>query len=177
MRRLIALTAVAAALTGLAMTSAAQAAGNQDATAATAPGALVPPPPAGMGQVVFFRPGKFVGSAIRCTVREDGKMVGRAGNGKYFVLPATPGPHRFTTKTEATDTLNVEVEPDETTYVKCSIGMGVMAGRPNLSPATADDFASVAHKIKPVDAAEMAKDIAEDEKDRAKAGATTAAGN
>lgn len=147
-------------------------AGDSDKTAA-----VIPVPAAGQGQVVFFRPGKFVGSAIRCTVREDGKMVGRAGNGKYFVLPATPGPHRFTTKTEATDTLNVEVEPDETTYVKCSIGMGVMAGRPNLSPATAEEFAKVAHKIKPVDAEEMAKDIAEDEKDRAKASPAASAGN
>jgi hypothetical protein len=129
--------------------------------------AVIPAPAAGTGQVVVFRPSKFVGSAIRCTVREDGKMVGRAGNGRYFVIPAAPGPHRYTTKTEATDTLNVEVEPDETTYMKCAIGMGLVAGRPNLSPATADDFAKVAGKIKPVDAEEMAKDIAEDEAEKA----------
>jgi hypothetical protein len=174
MRKWIVMAAAATALSGLAV-PAAQAAGKEEAEA-SAKVAVIPPPAPGMGQVVFFRPGKFVGSAIRCTVREDGKMVGRAGNGKYFVLPATPGPHRFTTKTEATDTLNVEVEPDETTYVKCAIGMGVMAGRPNLSPATAEDFGKVAHKIKLADTEEMAKDIAEDEKDRAKA-AATAAGN
>jgi hypothetical protein len=138
--------------------------------------ATIAAPAAGTGQIVVFRPSKFVGSAIRCTVREDGKMVGRAGNGKYFVIPAAPGAHRLTTKTEATDTLNVEVEPDETTYVKCSIGMGVMAGRPNLSPASAEDFAKVAHKIKGVDAEDMAKDIAEDEAERA-AKATASAGN
>ena len=137
-------------------------------------GAVIAAPAPGMGQVVVFRPSKFVGSAIRCTVREEGKMVGRAGNGKYFVIPANPGAHRFTTKTEATDTLNLEVEPDETTFVKCSIGMGLMAGRPNLSPATAEDFAKVAHKIKPVDAEDMAKDIAEDDADRAKAAAGAA---
>jgi hypothetical protein len=123
----------------------------------------VPAPPAGQGQVVFFRPGAFVGSAIRCTVREDGKMIGRAGNGRYFIVPATPGKHSFTTKTEATDTLNVEVEPDETTYVKCKIGMGVVAGRPNLSPATAEEFSQVSIKLKPQDADEMAKDIAKDQ--------------
>ncbi|HMI40127.1 MAG TPA: DUF2846 domain-containing protein [Sphingomicrobium sp.] len=135
-------------------------------------------PAAGQGQVVFFRPGKFVGSAIRCTVREDGKMLGRAGNGHYFVVSAAPGAHRYTTKTEATDTLNVEVEPDETTYVKCSIGMGVMAGRPNLSPATPEDFGQVAHKIKPTDMADIAKDIAKDDAERAsKAPAAAAASN
>ena len=139
-----------------------------------APAAISLPAPApGQGQVVFFRPSAFVGSAIRCTVREDGKMIGRAGNGRYFVVPATPGKHSFTTKTEATDTLNVEVEPDETTYVKCKIGMGVVAGRPNLSPATAEDFAKVAAKIKPQDAEDMAKAIAEDEAEQARKAAKT----
>jgi hypothetical protein len=166
MRKLMMLMTAATALT----------AAPSVAGAAEKAAAVIPAPAAGMGQVVVFRPSKFVGSAIRCTVREEGKMVGRAGNGRYFVISATPGAHRFTTKTEATDTLNVEVEPDETTYVKCAIGMGVVAGRPNLSPATAEDFAKVAHKVKPVDAAEMAKDIAEDEADQAKATAA-AAGN
>src|SRR3990170_3477052 len=158
MRKLLFLMAAATALTAVPAIA---------AKPAKAP-AVVPAPAPGTGQVVFFRPGKYVGSAIRCTVREDGKMLGRVGNGKYFVLPATPGAHRFTTKTEATDTLNVEVEPDETTYVKCAIGMGLVAGRPNLSPATAEDFGKVAHKIKPTDLEDMAKDIAKDEAELAK---------
>ena len=166
MRKLIFLMAAVTTLTAV------------PAIAADKAPAVISAPAAGTGQVVFFRPGKFVGSAIRCTVREDGKMIGRAGNGNYFVFPATPGAHRFTTKTEATDTLNIEVEPDETTYVKCAIGMGVMAGRPNLSPATAEDFGKVAHKIKPADAEEMAKDIAKDETERAaKGAAATTASN
>lgn len=136
--------------------------------------ATISPPAAGQGQVVFFRPSAFVGSAIRCTVREDGKMIGRAGNGRYFVVPAAPGKHTYTTKTEATDTLNVEVEPDETTYVKCKIGMGLVAGRPNLSPATPDDFTKVAAKLKAQDAEDMAKAIAEDEAEQAKKAAKTA---
>ena len=166
MRKLMFLMAAATALTAV------------PAVAGESKGAVViPAPAAGTGQVVFFRPGKFVGSAIRCTVREDGKMIGRAGNGHYFVVSAPPGAHRYTTKTEATDTLNVEVKPDETTCVNCAIGMGVMAGRPNLSPATAEDFGKVARKIKPTDLQEMAKDIAKDDAERAKkgAGAATAA--
>ena len=136
----------------------------------------VPAPPAGQGQVVFYRPGAFVGSAIRCTVREDGRMIGRTGNGRYFVVTAAPGKHSYTTKTEATDTLNVEVEPDETTYVRCKIGMGVMAGRPNLSPSTAEEFAQASAKLKLQDAQDMAKAIAEDEADRAKKAQSAGAG-
>lgn len=129
---------------------------------------VVPAPAQGKGQIVFFRPGAFVGSAIRCTVREDGRMIGRAGNGRYFIVSAAPGKHTFTTKTEATDTLNVEVEPDETTFIKCKIGMGVMAGRPNISPATAEEFAQASAKLKLQDPEDMAKAIAEDQRDRAK---------
>jgi hypothetical protein len=168
MRSIIILTAALAA----AGTAAPALAGSKPAPALIA----VPAPPAGQGQVVFYRPGAFVGSAIRCTVREDGRMIGRTGNGRYFIVPASPGKHTYTTKTEATDTLNVEVEPDDTTYVRCKIGMGVMAGRPNLSPSTAEEFAQASAKLKPQDAADMAKAIAEDEADRAKKAQSAAAG-
>jgi hypothetical protein len=127
----------------------------------------VPAPPAGKGQVVFFRP-SAMGMAIRCTIREGGKMIGRVGNGKYFVMVAEPGPHKYTTKTEATDELNVEVEPDETTYVKCKIAAGIMAGRPNLSPSTPAEFDGKSAKLKLQDPAEMAKDMAEDEAEKTK---------
>jgi Protein of unknown function (DUF2846) len=131
-------------------------------------GAVIVPPPAGKGQVVFWRPGTIVGAAIRCTVREEGAMVGRLGPGKYFVLVREPGLHKFTTKTEATDDLSLEVEADETTYVKCKIGAGIAAGRPNLSPSTKEDFGKKAAKMKLQDQTDMASDIAEDEAKKAK---------
>lgn len=127
---------------------------------------VVNAPPAGKGQVVFFRPGG-AGTAIRCTIRENGKMVGRVGNGKYFIMTAEPGPHKYTTKTEATDELNVEVEADETTYVKCKIAAGLLAGRPNLSPADKAAFDAKSAKLKPQDMTKLAEDIAEDEKELA----------
>jgi Protein of unknown function (DUF2846) len=126
---------------------------------------VVPTPAAGKGQVVFFRP-SAMGMAIRCTIRENGKMVGRVGNGKYMIITADPGAHKYTTKTEATDELNLEVEPDETTYVKCKIAAGIMAGRPNLSPATKADFDAKSAKLEMQD---MSK-LAEDEAELAKAG-------
>ncbi|HEV2043637.1 MAG TPA: hypothetical protein VGR05_03050, partial [Sphingomicrobium sp.] len=70
-------------------------------------------------------------------------------------------------------TVRVEVEPDETTYVKCKISMGIMAGRPNLSPSSAEEYAKLGKKLKPVDVADMQADIAKDEAKQA--GAT--AGN
>jgi hypothetical protein len=153
---------VLAALTGSTPSAASAAASKAAATAVA-----LPAPAAGKGQIVFWRPGGIGGAAIRCTVRENGQMVGRVGPGRYFVIPAEPGAHKFTTKTEATDELNLEVEADETTYVKCKIAMGMMAGRPNMSPSNKAEFDSKAGKLKPVDAAEMAKDIADDAAERA----------
>lgn len=132
-----------------------------------APAITAPAP--GKGQVVFYRP-SGIGPLIRCTVRENGKMIARVGNGKYYVMAAEPGAHAYTAKTESTDTVRVEVEPDETTYVKCKISMGIMAGRPNLSPSDAAEYAKLGKKLKPVDVADMQADIAKDEAKQASAG-------
>jgi hypothetical protein len=126
----------------------------------------IPTPPEGKGQIVFFRPGGM-GAAIRCTVRENGAMVTRVMGNRYDVIVAEPGPHSYTTKTESTDTVNVEVEPGETTFVKCTIAMGIMAGRPNLSPSTKVEFDGKSKKLRPVDAAKIAADLEEDKKRRA----------
>lgn len=132
-----------------------------------APAIAAPAP--GKGQVVFYRP-SGMGPLIRCTVRENGKMVARIGNGKYYVMAAETGTHAYTAKTESTDTVRVEVEPDETTYVKCKISMGIMAGRPNLSPSNAAEFEKLGKKLKPVDIADMQADITKDEAKQASAG-------
>lgn len=136
---------------------AAAVAGSKDAAPVT-----VPTPKPGMGQVVFFRPGGM-GSAIKCTVRENGKMVGRVSGNRYWVVDVTPGTHTYTAKSEATDVVNVQVEPDETTFVKCKIAMGIMVGRPNLSPSTQEEWDKAAPKLKPMEADKIAAEMKEDE--------------
>lgn len=71
-------------------------------------------PPPGKAQIVFFRPGSIVGMALGCTVHEGDRQVARLGSGKYYAITAEPGVHKFATKGQAADTLNLEVEPDET---------------------------------------------------------------
>ncbi|HJQ17928.1 MAG TPA: DUF2846 domain-containing protein [Allosphingosinicella sp.] len=105
-------------------------------------------PPEGMGQVVFFRKSVFGGRAISCAVHENGQKISSLPPGNFAVIAATPGVHNYSVKSEATDTLRLEVEAGETYYAKCSIGMGFMAGRPNLSPS--DEATFEATKLKPV---------------------------
>jgi hypothetical protein len=73
-----------------------------------------------------------------------------------------PGKHVFTTKSEATDTLNMEIETGETYYVRCAIGAGVVAGRPNLSPVDKALFDEKSSGLKQKTADQLAKEVAKD---------------
>jgi hypothetical protein len=98
-------------------------------------------PPAGMGQVVFYRT-SVMGALLGCTAREGAAELARLGVGKYHVVPLAAGVHRFSAKSiESKDQLRVEVEPGETYFVKCSISMGFMSGHPKLSPSDEASFA------------------------------------
>ena len=109
---------------------------------------VIAAPAAGMGQVVFYRPGSIMGAALGCTVHEGEPQIARLGSGKYYVVPMAPGKHDFSTRGEAQDHITLEVEDGETYFVKCNIGMGVMSGRANLSPADEATFAKKAKGLK-----------------------------
>ena len=110
----------------------------------------IAPPPEGKGQIVFFRRGGS-GVLVSCAVSENGVRVSRLPPGKYFVHVTTPGQHVYTVASEATDTLNLQVEEGETQFAKCNISMGIMVGRPNLGPSTKEEFDKGAGKLKLVD--------------------------
>ena len=136
----------AALIAAAGMTVPAIAADKVDATTIT-----LPAPPAGKGQIVFFRNGGMQGSAVNCTVHENGQKVSSLGGGRYFVLAAEPGRHEYSVKSEGTDSLALEVEPDETQFVACKIKMGFMVGRPDIAPSSEADFRA-AKKLGFVDA-------------------------
>lgn len=101
---------------------------------------VIPAPPAGKGQIVFYRTGTIMGAAMGCAVNEGGQKISSLGAGRYFVLVTEPGRHEYTVKSEAKDVLALEVESDETQYAMCKIKMGIMAGRPDLRPSTEAEF-------------------------------------
>jgi hypothetical protein len=134
---------------------------STDSVAKVAP--QIAAPPAGMGQVVFYRPGGM-GGLVSCRVNEGENVVNRLPPGKYFVQTAAPGVHEYSVHSEAKDVLRVNVEEGETQYARCSIRMGIMVGRPNLSTQDRADFEKRGKKLKlqpPFDA--KAKDVEKDE--------------
>lgn len=149
-----------AALTAGSVAAPTVAIAKEDKKAPKAP-KVIPAPPEGKGQIVFFRPGGM-GFALGCGVNENGERLSAMGAGKYFILPADPGAHSYTVKSEATDLLTLEVEPGETYYVRCTIKMGLMVGRPNIAPSTAEEFAKASPKLEYVDADDRGPKVAPD---------------
>ena len=119
----------------------------------------IPTPPEGQGQIIFYRTGAMMGAALGCSVNKDGERLSSLGLGKYFRYITTPGEHTFMAKSEAKDFVTVEVEPDETEFVRCKIKMGFMVGRPNLGPSSEKEFRKKYKKPKLVDADDMTDEI------------------
>jgi hypothetical protein len=141
------------------------AASNEAAAKAEKAAPQIPAPPAGMGQVIFYRPSSM-GALVSCRVNEGDKVVNKLPPGKYFVQQTTPGVHEYTVHSEAKDLLRVNVEDGETQYARCNIRMGIMVGRPNLSTQDRADFDKRGKKLKlqpPFEEKEDAKQAAQEE--------------
>ncbi len=130
-------------------TPAAETAPAAEATPAQALPSGISAPPEGKGQIVFFRPSRFVGAALSFTVRENGADLGRLPNGRYFVHVAEPGIHEY--EIGRNDTIRMEIEPGTTYYAIQSTQMGIVAGRAVLSPSDQAAFEQAAGRMRPSD--------------------------
>ncbi|MDN3644923.1 hypothetical protein QWY75_01740 [Pontixanthobacter aestiaquae] len=143
----------------VAMTAAAPAVVAQDKAT---DGFEIPTPPEGKGQIIFYRTGGLSGAAIGCGVfeAEGTEKLSSLGSGRYFVLVSEPGERSFKAKSiESKDILTLEVEPDETQFVRCKIKMGFLSGRPNISPSSEKEFRKKYKNAKLVDSDDMSDDI------------------
>jgi len=130
---------------------AAAAALASDHAALDAAGSIaIPPPPAGQGQVVFFRPKSLLGTGQWFNVREAGKALGRLSNGAYFILATNPGVHTYTAKfePELKDHLKLDIAAGETYYVEGSLTGGLVIGAADLSPSDRGRFNKAAKDLK-----------------------------
>lgn len=156
MKTFFAALAIAAAVP-LAMTASAPAAMAQEDKAADTE-LKIPTPPPGKGQVLFYRTGGLSGAALGCAVFDVGveDKLSSLGSGKYFVLVSEPGPRSFTVKSlETKDAMALEIEPDETQFVRCKIKSGFLSGRADIAPSTEAEFRKRHKNPKLVDAEDM----------------------
>jgi hypothetical protein len=87
------------------------------------------------GLVYFYRESSFKGAAIHYDISDNGTVIGALQSGTYFYENATPGPHTYSAKTEASSEVTLNVEAGKTYYVKGSITFGFVAGHPKLEIA------------------------------------------
>lgn len=121
----------------------------------------IPMPPQGKGQIVFYRAGGQ-GAFLGCALFESGasEKLSSLGAGRYFVLVSEPGPRSFNVKSlESKDALTLEIESDETQFVRCQIKMGIIAGRADIAPSNESEFRKKYKKPKLVDADDMSESV------------------
>ena len=109
----------------------------------------LPRPPPGQGLVVFFRPKSLMGTGQWFNVREKGSALGKLTNGAWFAVPAAPGIHAYTAKTEPEfdDSLRLNIDPGETYFVEGVLTKGVVLGVAGLSPSDRGAFDKAAKEL------------------------------
>lgn len=104
--------------------------------------AIVPNPPSGMAEVVFFRRAGFAGSAISCAPSENGIKLSSLPPGRFAILVTNPGPHVYAGGSNVKDGVALNLKPDSVTYVQCTIRVGFWAGLPVFEIKHDDDFST-----------------------------------
>lgn len=85
----------------------------------------------GMSRLVVYRTG-LLGAAIQPKVQVDGKDTGLCTPNGVFSVDVPAGQHRVSATTEMTNQTVVETKAGATSYVKCSVGFGLVIGQARL---------------------------------------------
>jgi len=97
--------------------------------------------PQGKAVIYFFRPSAFAGSAIKFHVHTmEGKPVGYLGKGgDSFSIVVEPGTHQYWSRAASRNDVALIVEAGKIYYVKGTVNMGFVVGRPVLQEVSASD--------------------------------------
>ncbi len=88
--------------------------------------------PQGKGLVYVYRPSGIVGCAVSYDVHAAQENIGHLYPGGYLTYFASPGELEVWGKTESRGSVTVDVRAGEAQYVKASLGVGILMGRPVL---------------------------------------------
>jgi hypothetical protein len=104
--------------------------------------------------IVFFRPMRFVGSALKPSVYVDGQQIARLDNGRYFSLRVSSGKHQITSSMKQS-LLDLELKPDEPVYLEMAILPGTWRGGGRMIPSAESVAIATIAKLKPLDKASI----------------------
>jgi len=95
--------------------------------------AQIAAPEEGKGLVVFYRTKKFSGGAIKFSVKDSEKSYGQLTNGSIIKIQVEPGEHMFWSQVISSDAITLTIEEGKVYYVKGTVKMGAIAGRPKFN--------------------------------------------
>ena len=79
-------------------------------------------------QVIIYRDSLF-GAAIQPVIYVNGKKTGKCVPNGVFIVNVSPGQLDIRASTEKENSYFTEVKKGETKFIRCEIGMGLIAGR------------------------------------------------
>jgi Protein of unknown function (DUF2846) len=82
--------------------------------------------------IYFYRPHRFVGSALKPSVFVDSTNVGRMRNGDNIKFSVAPGTHAVYSNDKSTG-LSLEAKPGQTYYVRIDIQVGAFKGHGGIT--------------------------------------------
>ena len=88
-----------------------------------------------IAKVYFYRPKMITGALLGYKVRMDNdSVVCRVRNGEKCEVNITDfGKHKFWAKIESRDSIIIDVQRGQEYFVRCSVGLGVLVGKPDFS--------------------------------------------
>lgn len=105
--------------------------------------------PSGDGEtkIVIYRT-SYAGFAVQPKVFVDGKQAATCTPGRATTVKVAPGTHRLTARTLSEKELTVSVAEGRTTYVRCSLTIGLVVGGAKLAEVAAAEAAPKVAKLK-----------------------------
>jgi hypothetical protein len=88
--------------------------------------------PENQGLVVIYRPGGFVGAAVSYDIRVGETPIFTLYNGGYYPYFSKPGEVEFWAKTESRSAVTLDIKAGQTYYIRGTVGIGFLIGRPHL---------------------------------------------
>jgi hypothetical protein len=95
-------------------------------------------------KIVIYRPGSIVGAGVACPVRYKGVEIVELGRGKFAEWDVPAGSYILANKTASVE---VNLTPGQTKYVRCQIKPGFMTGRADLQIVDQESYAENAAKF------------------------------
>ncbi len=82
--------------------------------------------------IYVYREASLFGGGMTYMVSANGVPIASLPAGGYFVYHAPPGKVQLSAKSEAATSVTVEANAGEVYYVKGTVGLGILVGRPHL---------------------------------------------